>query len=113
MRRARRLLLILALIVAVGGGAVFLAARFYLTSAAAVEQVASRLREAYGGAVEIEGAGEGIADRVEVRRHVQTPDQCVVAAVDEDRQVTRVDQTGETADQLGGAGAASESHRFH
>src|ERR1700675_1739352 len=61
----------------------------------------------------VEGAGERIADRVEVRGDVQPPDESVVAGVDDHGELAVLDQSREPTHQLGRAGPAREGHDVH
>jgi hypothetical protein len=64
-------------------------------------------------ACEVDHAGERVADRVEVGRNVEPPDLRVVARVDDDGQIARVEELGEPPHQLRGARAAREGHGVH
>ena len=61
----------------------------------------------------VEGAGERVADRVEVRGDVQPPDEGVVAGIDDHGELAGVDQSREPTHQLGRAGPAREGHDVH
>jgi hypothetical protein len=61
----------------------------------------------------VDDAAQGVADRVEVGRYVEAPDLGVVAGVDDDGEIARIDEAHEPAEQLGGAGAARERGDVH